>query len=106
MDSPEIDDTREKVQFFAFMAKRFSFFHLYKKEVKLSYDWELEDKYGRLLAYVSTEKIGLFNDYLIREGYAFVFLKYPYRKDYEFRRNHIRISQLLLPGIRNNENIP
>jgi len=84
IDAPEIDDEREDVKFLAYMSKRFAFFHLYKKEIKLSYDWQLEDEYNRLLAYVWTEK-GLFNDFILREGFASAFLKFPFRKDYQER---------------------
>jgi micrococcal nuclease len=83
VDSPEIGDPREEIKFFAYMAKRFTFFYLYKKEIKLSYDWQLEDKYGRLLAYVWTEKQGLFNDFIVRQGFAFAFLRYPFRREYQ-----------------------
>lgn len=88
IDAPEIGDQRENVKFWAQMARRFAFFYLFRKQVRLSYDWQLEDKYERLLAYVWTEE-GLFNDFIIREGYAFVFLKFPYRKDYQekFKRS-------------------
>jgi micrococcal nuclease len=84
IDAPEIDDEREEVQFRGYMAKRFVFFHLYREEVKLSYDWQLEDEYGRLLAYVWTKE-GLFNDFILREGFASAFLKFPFKKDYQKR---------------------
>lgn len=84
IDAPEIDDEREEIRFRAYMAKRFVFFHLYQEEVKLSYDWQLEDEYARLLAYVWTKE-GLFNDFILREGFASAFLKFPFRKDYQKR---------------------
>jgi len=84
IDAPEIDDEREEVQFRGYMAKRFVFFHLYREEVKLTYDWQLEDEYGRLLAYVWTKE-GLFNDFILREGFASAFLKFPFKKDYQNR---------------------
>ena len=65
------------------MAKRFSFFYLYKRNVKLSYDQEREDKYGRILAYIWTKKEGLFNAFILREGFAVVFLKFPFKEDYK-----------------------
>jgi micrococcal nuclease len=83
LDTPEIDDPRQEIKFFAYMAKRFTFFYLYRKEIKLSYDWQFEDKYGRLLSYVWTEKQGLFNDFILRQGFAFAFLRYPFRKEYQ-----------------------
>ena len=84
IDAPEIEDSREEVIFRAQMAKRFVFFYLYRKRIKLSYDWEIEDKYGRLLAYIWTEKEGLFNKFILNEGFAFVFLKFPFRYRKEF----------------------
>ena len=66
------------------MAKRFAFFYLYRKTVKLSYDWESEDKYGRLLAYIWTEKQGLFNKFILSEGFAAVYLNFPFKYKEEF----------------------
>lgn len=85
VDAPEIDDKREDVNFWAYMAKRFAFFHLYKKEISLGYDWQTEDKYGRLLAYIWTEDQGLFNEFIIREGFAFAFHVFPFNKEYQDR---------------------
>lgn len=82
VNAPEMEDQREEVAFKALVSKRFAFYHLYRKKVRLSYDWPLEDKYGRLLAYVWADE-RLFNDFIIREGYAFVFLKFSFRKDYQ-----------------------
>ena len=82
IESPEMDDEREEVGFWAFMAKRFAFYFLYKKEVRLSYDWQKEDDYGRILAYVWKDKM-FFNDFIVREGFAYAFLKFPFRKDYQ-----------------------
>ena len=82
VNAPEIGDKRKKVKFHAFLAKRFSFYYLYKKRVELSFDWQREDKYGRLLAYVWIGE-ELFNNFIIREGFASAFLKYPFRKDYQ-----------------------
>ncbi len=84
IDAPEIEDSREEEKFRAQMAKRFSFFYLYRKTVRLSYDWEIEDKYGRLLAYIWTEKQGLFNRFILSEGFAVVFLNFPFKYKEEF----------------------
>ena len=83
VDAPELNHTRATERFKAFMAKRFTFSHLYKRRVKLFFDREIEDRYGRLLAYVWTEKVGLFNLYIIKEGFASVLLYFPYREDYK-----------------------
>lgn len=82
ISAPEIEDSRDKVKFAAYMSKRFTFFHLYNKKIGLSYDWQLEDKYGRLLAYIWTERTGLFNKFILKEGFASVFVRFPFRNDY------------------------
>ena len=83
VDSPEMDESREDIQFWAHMAKRFAFHHLYRKSVSLSFDWEPRDKYGRLLAYVRTADGILFNEFIIREGFAAALLAFPYEKKYQ-----------------------
>lgn len=78
VDSPELDDSREKVRFLAFLSRRFAFHHLYERVVTLTFDRETEDSYGRLLAYVWTEDGRLFNEFLVREGFASAYLKFPF----------------------------
>jgi len=70
VDAPELSHVNPAERFKAFMAKRFAFSYLYGQRVKLSFDRELEDSYGRILAYVWTEEVGLFNLYIIQEGFA------------------------------------
>jgi micrococcal nuclease len=83
VDAPEVDDAREEVAFWAQMARRFAFFHLYRKRITLTYDAERLDRHGRVLAYVHAEGNSLFNEFIIRQGFAFAFLKYPFRSDYQ-----------------------
>jgi micrococcal nuclease len=85
IDAPEIGDDREEVKFLAYTAKRFTFFHLYRKRIRVEYDWERTDKYGRILVYVWTKEEGLFNEFILGEGYAFVFTKFPFKKEYRRR---------------------
>jgi len=85
IDTPEIGDERENVRFLAYTAKRFAFFHLYRKRVRLEFDWERTDKYGRLLVYVWTEEVGLFNEFILKEGYASAFTKFPFKENYKKR---------------------
>ena len=82
IDAPEIGQTEEEELFQAQISKRFTFSHLYRERVKLTFDRELEDKYGRLLAYVWTEKQGLFNKFILNEGFAAAYLHFPFREDY------------------------
>lgn len=85
IDAPEIEDERDEVKFLAHLSKRFTFFHLYRKRVKLEYDWERLDQYGRLLVYVWTEDAGLFNELILKEGFASVLTKFPYNQGYRKR---------------------
>lgn len=94
IDSPELSDSREAVRFMALMAKRFAFLELFRKEVRLAYDWQLEDKYGRLLAYIYEGDGGLFNERILREGFASVYRVFPYddalRKRFEAAEKEAR----------------
>ena len=83
VDTPERDDRRENERYWAQMATRFVVHRLLDKLVRLSYDWEREDRYSRTLAYVWTEDGELFNRSLIREGFSPAFLVYRYRPDYQ-----------------------
>ncbi len=81
INAPELSDKRDAVCFLAHMSKRFAFRQLYRQVVRLEYDWELRDQYDRLLAYVFFHK-GNFNEYIVREGFAAAFLKYPFKDKY------------------------
>jgi micrococcal nuclease len=85
VDAPEMDDPREDVAFHAFLARRFAFHHLYRRDVRLTYDFSPLDEHGRVLAYIWPGEKNLFNEFIIRQGFAAAFLKYPYRKDYQKR---------------------
>jgi len=84
VDAPELNDTREEVRFFALMSKRFAFTMLFRERVSLTFDWERRDKYDRLLAFVSSRH-GLFNEFMIMQGFASAYLRFPYRDDYRRR---------------------
>lgn len=77
IDTPEIGETPLVTPIEALLAKRFTFHYLFRQLVELSYDREIEDKYGRLLAYVWKEN-GLFNEFILEQGFARVYLKFPY----------------------------
>jgi micrococcal nuclease len=85
VDAPETDDPREEVAWRAFLSRRFAFHHLYRRDVRLSYDFAPLDEYGRVLAYIWTPGGDLFNESIIRLGFASAFLKYPFRADFQKR---------------------
>lgn len=77
IDCPEIEDPSDEKSLQAQLAKRFTFHHLFRKTVELTYESEREDKYGRLLAYVWTEGT-LFNEFILIEGFASVYQAFSY----------------------------
>ncbi len=79
IDTPEMDDERRQVRFQAETAKRFSYYYLFREKVRLTFDWDKRDDYGRLLAYIWLPE-GMFNEIIINKGYAVAFLRFPFNK--------------------------
>lgn len=83
IDTPEMKDSRQQMRYFAEQAKLFVIGLLEEKEVQLGFDpvnqsRHHRDIYGRLLAYVFTDKGETFvNAEIVRQGYGFSFVKYP-----------------------------
>ena len=71
IDTPEIVDPRKPVQCFGIEASNENKKLVLGKRVKLEKDISETDKYGRLLRYVYVDDIFV-NDYLVRNGYAYV----------------------------------
>jgi micrococcal nuclease len=53
--------------------------------VYLAFDWDLRDRYGRLLAYVYGEDKICHNAEIIRQGYGHAYTRYSFRFMDEFR---------------------
>jgi endonuclease YncB( thermonuclease family) len=85
VDCPEMDDPREEAAFHAFLSWRFAFHHLYRRDIRLTYDFAPLDEHGRVLAYIWLGQAKLFNDFIIRQGFAAAFLKYPFQKEFQER---------------------
>jgi micrococcal nuclease len=109
VDTPELTDSREEVALWAHLARRFSFYYLYGKKVRLGYDQTRLDKYGRTLAYVWTEAEKLYNEFIIRRGFGYAYFAFPFRSDYqklfreaqlEARREKRGFWQESEPGVR------
>lgn len=86
VDTPETVDPRKPVEYFGREASAFT-----KKllppgiRVRLEFDWEKRDKYGRMLAYVY--KGGMFvNAEIIKQGYGHAYTRFPFRYLEDFRR--------------------
>lgn len=86
IDTPESVAPGRPVQCYALAASRYTERRLEGERVRLEFDVERIDRYGRTLAYVWVGD-ELFNETLVREGYAFV-TTYPPNVRYveRFRR--------------------
>lgn len=70
VDTPETHHPRYGEQPYGQRASEFTASELEGRSVALEFDVERVDDYGRLLAYVWTSGDSMFNEVLVREGYA------------------------------------
>lgn len=94
INSPEIGDARADVEFRAQMSKRFTFFHLYRKKIRLTYESNVFDSYGGVMAYVWTGEDQLFNKFIISEGFASAYLNLPFSYKEEFMEEQRQARKL------------
>ena len=86
VDTPETKHPQKPVQYFGKEAYLFTKRMVEGKEVRLEYDWQRKDRYGRLLAYVYLMDGTFLNAEIIKQGYGFAYIKYPFRYMEEFRQ--------------------
>ena len=84
VDTPETVRPNQAVQHFAIEASDFTRNALLGRTVYLAFDWDLRDRYGRLLTYIYTGSGRCFNSTLIQEGFAYAYLRYPFQFMEEF----------------------
>ncbi|MDR0403545.1 MAG: thermonuclease family protein [Treponema sp.] len=85
VDTPETVHPRREVEFFGEEASNYTKSRLLGKMVYLAFDWDLRDRYGRLLAYVYGEDKVCHNAEIIRQGYGHAYVSYSFRFMDEFR---------------------
>jgi micrococcal nuclease len=85
VDTPETKHPSKPVQRFGKEASAFTERMAEGKRVRLEFDWQERDKYGRLLAYVYLEDGTFLNAEIIRQGYGHAYTRYPYKRIDEFR---------------------
>jgi len=85
VDAPETNSEDPGIRLKALLSKRFAFKFLYQKQVKIEYDWEKRDKYGRLLAYIWTEDGTFFNELIIQRGFAAAYTRFKFKPEYRER---------------------
>jgi micrococcal nuclease len=85
VDTPETVHPNKPVQAFGKEASEFTRRRLFHQIVYLAFDWNLRDRYGRLLAYVYLKDGRCHNAELLREGYAHAYTREPIQFLDEFR---------------------
>ncbi|MCX5816073.1 MAG: thermonuclease family protein [Proteobacteria bacterium] len=76
IDAPEVFTKESGAEFYAREATRYNKKLVFMKKIKLEFDVEKKDQYGRLLAYVFVKDIFV-NAELVRHGYAKAYIKPP-----------------------------
>jgi len=86
VDTPETVDPRRPVQYFGKEASDFTKQLATGKPVRLDFDQDRTDRYGRTLAYVYLQPENLLvNAEIIRQGYGFAYTQFPFRMMEQFR---------------------
>ena len=86
VDTPETVSTRRPVEFFGREASAFTKRLLEGRRVRLEYDRERTDRYGRTLAYVHLADGTFANAEIIRRGYGHAYTRFPFRHLDRFRQ--------------------
>ncbi|MFC1885181.1 thermonuclease family protein [Thermodesulfobacteriota bacterium] len=95
IDAPEIDHEGRDSDFMAHEAKEFNRRILAGKKVRLVYDEEKTDRYGRSLAYVFIGKDKMVNGILVRRGLANVM---TIRPNIKYRNYLLKQQRLAMEG--------
>lgn len=86
VDTPESVDPRRPVEFFGKEASAFTTRLVEGKRVRLAFDWERTDRYGRTLAYVYLPDGTFVNAEIIRRGYGHAYTRFPFKYLERFRQ--------------------
>ena len=86
VDTPETVHPNRPVEFFGKEASAFTKRMLEGKRVRLEYDQERQDRYGRTLAYVYLTDGTFANAEIIRRGYGHAYTRFPFRHLERFRQ--------------------
>lgn len=86
VDTPEKVHPSKPVEYFGKEASNFTKSIVEGKRIRLEYDWQKRDKYGRLLAYIYLEDGTFLNAEIIKQGYGFAYTKYPFKYLEDFRK--------------------
>ncbi len=79
IDTPETVHPKKPVEYFGKQASQFTKNTCEGRLVRLEYDQERVDKYGRTLAYVYLENGTFLNAEIIKQGYGFAYTQFPFK---------------------------
>lgn len=85
VDTPETVDPRKPVEHFGREASTFLRALVQSKIVRLEYDFQRQDKYGRTLAYIHLPDGTFVNAEIVKQGYGHAYTAFPFRYLDEFR---------------------
>lgn len=86
VDTPESVHPEKPVERFGKEASEFTRKMAEGKKVRLEFDEDTKDRYGRTLAYVYLEDGTFLNAEIVKQGYGFAYTKYPFKYMEEFRQ--------------------
>ena len=86
VDTPETKHSKKPVEYYGKEASAFTKRMVEGKEVRLEYDQQQRDKYGRLLAYVYLMDGTFLNAEIIKQGYGNAYIKFPFKYMDDFRQ--------------------
>ena len=84
IDTPETVHPSKPVEFYGKEASNFTKQLIEGKRLRLEYDQQRKDRYGRVLAYAFLDSTFI-NAKLIQEGYAHAYTRFPFKYSEEFR---------------------
>jgi micrococcal nuclease len=85
VNTPGIKHPQRPAEYFGKEAAAFTKRMVEGKKVRLEYDWQREDKYGRTLAYVYLADGTFLNAEIIKQGYGFAYTRFSFKYLDEFR---------------------
>ncbi|MBC2696390.1 MAG: hypothetical protein HF982_14165 [Desulfobacteraceae bacterium] len=80
INAPEINHKGKKAEPYGYSAKNYNKNMVLSKKVRLEFDKEKHDRYGRLLAYVFLEDGTFVNKVMIKQGYAYFLYRNPHKR--------------------------
>ena len=86
INTPETKDPRKPVQYYGREAYEFTKRLVEGKKVRLAYDLNKKDKYGRTLAYVYLKDGTFLNAEVIKQGYGFAYRYFLFKYFDEFKQ--------------------